>query len=189
MKLFKLPQQNISTEELQTASEAYGLNQSVLLKYQRDFELHVNSERITNCLSAVIEPFKELIPNSSICGFAPLDEDWGRLFPATSPISVNTSTCGTTYILINLNLFPNMTINEQILSLAHENVHLQQVEDGRLKMGVNFLEWEGEDWYKRYVSAQTKNTLENDQTLYRKLPWEVEAYAFEDNLKKQLDKT
>ncbi|PML82817.1 hypothetical protein BCT67_17935 [Vibrio breoganii] len=186
MKLFRLPCQMISSEEIENASKVFSLSIPTLMKYQRSFEQHVNSDVIRNYLSIVTEPFKDIYTNSNVCGFSPVGQEWEVCFPATSPISVNVSSCGNPYILINLNLFPNLPFNERILSLGHENVHLKQMEEGRLIINGSKVLWEGDDWSERYIEAQKKLVLENHQELYRALPWEVEAYAFEEKLRDEL---
>ncbi|MEZ9706534.1 hypothetical protein AB4565_18275, partial [Vibrio breoganii] len=57
---------------------------------------------------------------------------------------------------------------------------------GRLQLRGTKVIWEEEDWSERYEKAQTKLIIENNQDLYRALPWELEAYEFEDKVRKQL---
>ncbi|MEZ9706389.1 hypothetical protein AB4565_17560, partial [Vibrio breoganii] len=137
MKLFRLPKQYVNSDELEQASHLLNLDTPTLLKYQREFEQQVNSKSVRDCLAKAVEPFCEIFTESIVCGFIPDGEEWAVCFTSTSVASVNMSSCGTPYVLINLNLFLNISFNERLLVLAHENVHLKQIEKGRQGEIVN----------------------------------------------------
>lgn len=187
MEIFHLPKQEITDEDLAISASFFDLKPEVLLEYQLAFEEHVNSPSIQNTLKAVLQPLEEAIDiltgDIRICGYAPVGQPWEECFATTSILGVMTSTCGTSYLLINLNLFTHLSVIDKIVSIAHEKVHLKQIKDGRLSISSTNLIWEGEDWSERNVLAKQAQISNDDQTAYRNLPWEKEAYAFEDKFR------
>ncbi|MBM5275256.1 hypothetical protein HYN57_13665 [Vibrio parahaemolyticus] len=188
MHFYTLPEEHITDHVLDMASKAFNLPHKELITLQRDYEAHVNSDLVVNTLKHVLIPLKDFLEGVEVCGYAPVGRDWEKLFPQNSPLSVNVSPTGVAYMLFNLNLFPNLEFWDQFISIQHEKVHLKQVKNGRLSIAPNCVVWEGEDWSERYLTAQTKLINENDQTLYRALPWEVEAYTHEEHIRSAMNK-
>lgn len=189
MNIFVLPEHKPSEEELISASEFFNLSSDTLLEYQRDYEEHVNSEEVRLLLGSVLEPFSEILSQINVCGYAPANQKWESCFATTSVASISVTHSGEPYMMINLNLFTHLDLLEKITTLAHEKVHLRQILEGRLKMISTQVIWEGEDWSEEFLKAQKKSTISNDQTLYRSLPWEVEAYKKEEEIRIKLEST
>lgn len=187
-KYASTPTQN----HLKQANDMFGESYELILEHSRGFVNHVNSNETVELVKNIISSdlIKGLLSGTEVCGYnLNKDTGWGKYLPLGQIVSFDLSEHDIPYLMINLQVFSQASYEQALTSLFHEMVHVNQLTSKSLKKQNGLTFWLDEDWSDRFEKAYYEMTVNNNETLYRRLPWEIEAYDLESKFKKRLSKS
>jgi len=180
-----------SENDLNEGAGMFGESKGKIIEHCKSFVEHINSNEIVSLIKTLLDiaVVNSIIKDTPVCGYdTDQDTGWGKYFPSGQVVAVDVDENSVPYIMVNIRLFCQIPTQKKLISLVHEMVHVEQFRSKRMQKVSGNIFWLGDNWNEEFNRAQQELIVNDNDQLYRKLPWEVEAYYLENKFEEKLAK-